>query len=90
MQHGVIRGSAPYGVGLDETLMPEFLKEVGYASHIVGKVTCQCYTWNVVVFFCNQGSKYSNIPFYFFGSTVLLQILWRCDHLYTYSINSIW
>ena len=38
MQSGVILASQPYGLGLDETLMPQYLKELGYATHGVGKV----------------------------------------------------
>ena len=28
----------PYGLGLNETLMPQYLKQLGYATHAVGKV----------------------------------------------------
>ncbi|KAK7093086.1 hypothetical protein V1264_008737 [Littorina saxatilis] len=37
MQHGVIYGDQPYGLPLEETLMPEYLNPLGYRSHIVGK-----------------------------------------------------
>ena len=38
MQHGVILAAQPYGLGLNETLMPQYLKQLGYATHAVGKV----------------------------------------------------
>ena len=38
LQHGVILGEQPYGLGLNETLLPQYLKELGYKTHIVGKV----------------------------------------------------
>ena len=38
MQHDVILASQPYGLGLNETLMPQYLKQLGYATHAVGKV----------------------------------------------------
>ncbi|KAK3726387.1 hypothetical protein QZH41_016252, partial [Actinostola sp. cb2023] len=37
MQHSVIMASQPYGLGLNETLLPEYLKKLGYATHGVGK-----------------------------------------------------
>ena len=38
LQYGVIYASQPYGLGLDETIMPQYLKQLGYATHGVGKV----------------------------------------------------
>lgn len=39
MQHDVILASQPFGLGLvNETLLPQYLKELGYATHAVGKV----------------------------------------------------
>ncbi|KAK3733952.1 hypothetical protein QZH41_010770, partial [Actinostola sp. cb2023] len=37
MQSGVILAPAPYGLGLDGTLLPEYLRKLGYATHGVGK-----------------------------------------------------
>ncbi|KAI0221731.1 Arylsulfatase B [Lamellibrachia satsuma] len=37
MQQGVIAGAQPYGLGLNETLLPQYLKTLGYKTHIVGK-----------------------------------------------------
>ena len=38
MQHSVILAAQPYGLGLNETLMPQYFKQLGYATHAVGKV----------------------------------------------------
>ncbi|XP_073245668.1 arylsulfatase B-like [Porites lutea] len=37
MQHSVILAAQPYGLGLDETLLPQHLQKLGYATHAVGK-----------------------------------------------------
>ncbi|XP_021919137.1 arylsulfatase B-like isoform X3 [Zootermopsis nevadensis] len=37
MQHTVLFGAEPRGLPLTEKLLPEYLKELGYATHIVGK-----------------------------------------------------
>ena len=47
LQRSVIVGPQPYGLGLNETIMPQYLKDLGYATHAVGKVftllsTCWC------------------------------------------------
>ena len=38
MQHWVISAALPYGVGLDEVFLPQYLKEQGYQTHAIGKV----------------------------------------------------
>ena len=39
MQHGVILAAQPYGLDLNETLLPQHLQKLGYATHAVGKVS---------------------------------------------------
>jgi len=39
LQHDVILSAQPYGLPLNETIFPQFLKRFGYATHIVGKVS---------------------------------------------------
>ena len=38
MEHSVVPGAQPWGLGLNETLLPQYLKELGYKTHIIGKV----------------------------------------------------
>ena len=37
LQHGVIHGSAPYGLNLNEKLLPEYLRSLNYVTRHVGK-----------------------------------------------------
>lgn len=37
MQHTVLKGAEPRGLPLTEKLLPEYMKELGYSTHIVGK-----------------------------------------------------
>lgn len=37
MQHHVIESNEPWGLGLDQKLMPEYFREAGYRTRLVGK-----------------------------------------------------
>ncbi|XP_038049342.1 arylsulfatase I-like [Patiria miniata] len=37
MWHGVIIGPEPWGLGLNETILPQLMKQQGYSTHMVGK-----------------------------------------------------
>ena len=39
MQQGVIIAAQKYGLGLDEKLLAQYLNELNFSSHIVGKVS---------------------------------------------------
>ena len=49
MQHSVISAALPYGVGLDEVFLPQYLKEQGYETHAIGKVDLIVVTLNFLV-----------------------------------------
>uniref|UniRef100_A0A336LBZ9 CSON008158 protein n=1 Tax=Culicoides sonorensis TaxID=179676 RepID=A0A336LBZ9_CULSO len=36
-QHDVIKAMEPWGLSLNETLLPQYLNDLGYKSHIIGK-----------------------------------------------------
>lgn len=37
MHHDVIIASCPWGLGLNETILPQYLKSAGYKTHLIGK-----------------------------------------------------
>ncbi|XP_047351352.1 arylsulfatase J isoform X2 [Vespa velutina] len=37
MQHGVLKGAEPRGLPLNEKILPEYLQDLGYSTHIIGK-----------------------------------------------------
>ena len=39
LQSGVIFASQPYGLPLNETIMPQYFQKLGYRRHMVGKVS---------------------------------------------------
>ncbi|GFR70811.1 arylsulfatase [Elysia marginata] len=45
MEHNVIVGSMPYGLPLNETVLPQYLNQLGYQSHIVGKWHLGMFKW---------------------------------------------
>ena len=38
MYHNTIYVEEPWGLSLDEKILPQYLKEMGYATYMVGKV----------------------------------------------------
>ncbi|CAL7936934.1 unnamed protein product [Xylocopa violacea] len=44
MQHGVLKCAEPRGLPLQEKLLPQYLRELGYSTHIVGKWHLGFYT----------------------------------------------
>lgn len=38
MQDYVIVSDEPFGLGLDQKIMPQYFKEAGYSTHLIGKV----------------------------------------------------
>ncbi|XP_074032233.1 arylsulfatase B isoform X2 [Leptinotarsa decemlineata] len=44
MQHTVLYGAEARGLPLSEKLLPQYLEELGYVNHIVGKWHLGCYT----------------------------------------------
>ncbi|XP_059146181.1 arylsulfatase I-like [Physella acuta] len=51
MQSGVIVGTQPYGLPLNETIMPQHLNKLGYRSHIVGKWHLGMFKWEYTPLF---------------------------------------
>ena len=49
LQHNVILRGHPYGVGLEEKLLPSYLKDIGYSTHAVGKVTSVCFPFGASI-----------------------------------------
>lgn len=39
MQHDVLYSAQPFGLLLNQTIMPEYLKTLDYDAHVVGKVS---------------------------------------------------
>lgn len=58
MQRFVIPSEQPFGIGLDEKLLPEYLKEVGYSTNMVGK-------WHLGFFRREYTPTYRGIDNYF-------------------------
>ncbi|KAF6029584.1 hypothetical protein EB796_012153 [Bugula neritina] len=58
LQSSVIFPSLPYGLGLNETLLPQYLKKSGYSTHMVGK-------WHLGMFTRNYTPTYRGFDSHF-------------------------
>lgn len=38
LQHNVLFNAEPRGLNLSEKILPQYLKELGYSTHLIGKV----------------------------------------------------
>ncbi|XP_077994252.1 arylsulfatase J-like [Glandiceps talaboti] len=45
LQHGVINGAQPSGLPLNQTIFPQYLKTLGYNSHMIGKWHLGYFAW---------------------------------------------
>lgn len=44
MQHGVIESGEPRGIPLNVVLMPQYFRDLGYSTHMVGKVRARLFS----------------------------------------------
>ncbi|XP_077994636.1 arylsulfatase B-like [Glandiceps talaboti] len=58
LQHGVIVASHPYGLPLNETIMAQYLKTLGYSTHIVGKWHLGYFAWEYTPLYRGFDSHY--------------------------------
>ena len=52
MQQGTIFSTMKYGLGLNETLLPQYLKQRGYGTYIIGKV--EIFPAQLFLIICSQ------------------------------------
>ena len=45
LQHSVITMGSPYALGLNESIFPQYFKELDYATHCVGKVLMPAFSF---------------------------------------------
>ena len=58
MQTKVIYPAQSWGLGLNETLLPQHLRELGYSTHAVGKVGIPTNTFNILFIFTSYSIFY--------------------------------
>ena len=59
LQTSVIPNNKRYGLSLEETLMPQFMKQLGYATHATGKWHLGLFEWKYTPTF--RGCKYTQL-----------------------------
>ncbi|XP_070567143.1 arylsulfatase I-like isoform X2 [Ptychodera flava] len=58
LQHDTITADHPYGLPLNETTMAQYLKKLGYSTHIVGKWHLGYYAWEFTPLFRGFDTHY--------------------------------
>lgn len=84
MQRDVIIASCPWGLGLNETILPQYLKSAGYNTHLIGKWHLGFYerAYNPIQrgFDSFFGYYFGFIDYYNYTSETLYDLNWKSGY----------